>query len=245
EEDGENEKKKIWYYSSKAQLEELVECLDKEYWETDLHATLEDMKQEMQAHMDITEDLTNKARGNNKAYLTAVSEVSMERLKIRRKVQEAKKRAAETKKETEGGSVNTAGDNAELSAQQNKAEDAEPTEYTSSQAATVQPPSEERCVSDKPASASQDAAASKIDSLESSNETQIAHSWNQKSGDSPQLAKQGWTGTPESSFGLKTSCHFAPHTLLPGSTSLVICLAAVCTISLTMLCACTCILHAF
>ncbi|MEQ2210906.1 hypothetical protein XENOCAPTIV_021704, partial [Xenoophorus captivus] len=59
--------------------------------------------------------------------------VSMERLKIRRKVQEAKKRAAETKKETEGGSVNTAGDNAELSAQQNKAEDAEPTEYTSSQ----------------------------------------------------------------------------------------------------------------
>lgn len=73
EEDGEHEKKKIWYYTTKAQLEELTECLDKEYWETDLHATLEEMKEEVQAHMDLTEDLTNKARGNNKAYLTAVN----------------------------------------------------------------------------------------------------------------------------------------------------------------------------
>lgn len=37
----------------------------------DLHATLEEMKEEIQTHMDITEDLTNKARGTNKAYLTA------------------------------------------------------------------------------------------------------------------------------------------------------------------------------
>lgn len=73
EEDGEHEKKQIWYYSTKAQLEELMEGLDKEYWEMDLYATLEEMKEEVQAHMDITEDLTNKARGNNKAYLTAVN----------------------------------------------------------------------------------------------------------------------------------------------------------------------------
>lgn len=50
-----------------------MECLDKEYWEMDLYATLEEMKVEVQAHMDITEDLTNKARGNSKAYLTAVN----------------------------------------------------------------------------------------------------------------------------------------------------------------------------
>lgn len=50
-----------------------MECLDKEYWEMDLHATLEEMKEEVQAHMDITEDLTNKARGNNKAYLSAAN----------------------------------------------------------------------------------------------------------------------------------------------------------------------------
>ncbi|KAA8585648.1 hypothetical protein FQN60_004342 [Etheostoma spectabile] len=73
EEDGEHEKKKIWYYSTKAQLSELMECLDAQYWEMDLHATLEEMKEEVEAHMDITEDLTNKARGNNKAYLTAVN----------------------------------------------------------------------------------------------------------------------------------------------------------------------------
>ncbi len=73
EEDGEHENKKIWYYSTKAQLEELMGCLDKEYWEMDLHATLEEMKEEVQAHMDITEDLTSKARGNSKAYLTAVN----------------------------------------------------------------------------------------------------------------------------------------------------------------------------
>lgn len=47
--------------------------LDKEYWEMDLHATLEEMREEVQAHMDITEDLTNKARGSSKAYLTAVN----------------------------------------------------------------------------------------------------------------------------------------------------------------------------
>lgn len=50
-----------------------MEGLDKEYWEMDLCATLEEMKEEVQAHMAITDDLTNKARGNNKAYLTAVN----------------------------------------------------------------------------------------------------------------------------------------------------------------------------
>ena len=73
EEDGEQEDKAIWYYSTKAQLEDLMECLDKQYWETDLYATLEEMREEVRGHMDITEDLTNKARGNNKAYLTAVN----------------------------------------------------------------------------------------------------------------------------------------------------------------------------
>lgn len=50
-----------------------MHCLDKEYWEMDLYATLEEMKEEVQAHMAITEDLTHKSRGNNKAYLTAAN----------------------------------------------------------------------------------------------------------------------------------------------------------------------------
>uniref|UniRef100_A0A4W5QF42 Bromodomain PHD finger transcription factor n=1 Tax=Hucho hucho TaxID=62062 RepID=A0A4W5QF42_9TELE len=73
EEDGEHEKKNIWYYSTKVQLGELIECLDKEYWENDLCAVLDEMREEVHTHMDITEDLTNKARGNNKAFLTAAN----------------------------------------------------------------------------------------------------------------------------------------------------------------------------
>lgn len=69
--DGEQDKRQIWYYSTKAQLQELMERLDQQYWETDLHATLEEIKEEVQAHMAITEDLTNKARGNNRSYLSA------------------------------------------------------------------------------------------------------------------------------------------------------------------------------
>ena len=34
---------------------------------------LEEVKEEAHAHMDVTEELTGKARGNNKAYLTAAN----------------------------------------------------------------------------------------------------------------------------------------------------------------------------
>uniref|UniRef100_A0A3Q2ZLU2 Bromodomain PHD finger transcription factor n=1 Tax=Hippocampus comes TaxID=109280 RepID=A0A3Q2ZLU2_HIPCM len=69
EEDGEQEHKTIWYYSTKVQLGELIECLDKDYWEADLYAALEEIRDEVHTHMDITEDLTNKARGNNRCFL--------------------------------------------------------------------------------------------------------------------------------------------------------------------------------
>ncbi|XP_067334267.1 nucleosome-remodeling factor subunit BPTF-like isoform X4 [Channa argus] len=136
EEDGEHEKKKIWYYSTKAQLEELMECLDKVYWEMDLHATLVEMMEEVQAHMDITEDLTNKARGNNKGYLTAVNELVMEHLKVRREAREAKRRAEEAKQQAEKGSGKTAGDTAQESTSQpdsSERKDAESNEGTGSQ----------------------------------------------------------------------------------------------------------------
>ncbi|XP_013922486.1 PREDICTED: nucleosome-remodeling factor subunit BPTF [Thamnophis sirtalis] len=76
EEDSECEKhKRIWYYSTKAQLAELSECLDKDYWEADICKTLEEMHEEIHRHMDITEDLTNKARGSNKSFLSAANEI--------------------------------------------------------------------------------------------------------------------------------------------------------------------------
>lgn len=55
------------------QLAELIDFLDKEYWEADLYAVLEEIRDEVHVHMDITEDLTNKARGGNKCFLTAAN----------------------------------------------------------------------------------------------------------------------------------------------------------------------------
>lgn len=55
------------------QLAEVIDCLDKEYWEADLYSALEEIRDEVHAHMDISEDLTNKARGNNKSFLTAAN----------------------------------------------------------------------------------------------------------------------------------------------------------------------------
>lgn len=74
EEDTENEnEKKVWYYSTKVQLAELIDCLDKDYWEAELCKILEETREEMHQHMDITEDLTNKARGSNKSFLAAAN----------------------------------------------------------------------------------------------------------------------------------------------------------------------------
>ncbi|XP_061888710.1 nucleosome-remodeling factor subunit BPTF-like [Entelurus aequoreus] len=97
EEDGEQEDKAIWYYSTKVQLAELINCLDKEYWEANLYAALEEIRDEVHVHMDITEDLTNKARGNNRCFLTVANEEILERLRAKKEeeLQEIKRRAAE------------------------------------------------------------------------------------------------------------------------------------------------------
>ncbi|KFP39112.1 Nucleosome-remodeling factor subunit BPTF, partial [Chlamydotis macqueenii] len=85
EEDSESEKdKKIWYYSTKIQLAELIECLDKDYWEADLCKTLEEMREEIHRHMDVTEDLTNKARGNNKSFLSAANDEILDVIRARK-----------------------------------------------------------------------------------------------------------------------------------------------------------------
>lgn len=54
-------------------MAEVIDCLDKEYWEADLYAALDEIRDEVHTHMDITEDLTSKARGNNKCFLTAAN----------------------------------------------------------------------------------------------------------------------------------------------------------------------------
>lgn len=114
EEDGEQEDKTIWYYSTKVnsynrtfsylrrlcclvefhlqkpvlrlscshsvpqvQLAELIDCLDKEFWEADLYLAIEEIRDEVHTHMDISEDLTNKARGNNKSFLAVANGTKM------------------------------------------------------------------------------------------------------------------------------------------------------------------------
>uniref|UniRef100_A0A672LXY1 Bromodomain PHD finger transcription factor n=1 Tax=Sinocyclocheilus grahami TaxID=75366 RepID=A0A672LXY1_SINGR len=96
-EDGEDENKETWYYSTKVQLAGMLELLDKDYWENDLCSMLEEMREEIHSHMDITEELTNKARGNNKAYLTVANDVILDRLKTKQEaeLEEVKRRAAE------------------------------------------------------------------------------------------------------------------------------------------------------
>ncbi|XP_051014885.1 nucleosome-remodeling factor subunit BPTF isoform X4 [Acomys russatus] len=85
EEDTENEnEKKVWYYSTKVQLAELIDCLDKDYWEAELCKILEEIREEMHQHMDVTEDLTNKARGSNKSFLAAANEEILDSLRIKR-----------------------------------------------------------------------------------------------------------------------------------------------------------------
>ncbi|XP_075418207.1 nucleosome-remodeling factor subunit BPTF isoform X3 [Tenrec ecaudatus] len=85
EEDTENEdEKKIWYYSTKVQLAELMDCLDRDYWEAELCKILEEMREEIHRHMDITEDLTNKARGSNKSFLAAANEEILESVRVKK-----------------------------------------------------------------------------------------------------------------------------------------------------------------
>nr|XP_057905963.1 nucleosome-remodeling factor subunit BPTF isoform X2 [Doryrhamphus excisus] len=160
EEDGEHVKKKIWYYSTRAQLEELLEGLDKEYWEMDLCATLQEMKEEVDTHMAITEDLTNKARGSNKAYLATVNEVVMERLKSRREAQKAKGQADEEKLQAETSSGQTVEDLATSQLGNGEHKDTDPKEGPTPPASAIIPPADqESCISDsKCSSTSRDSA---------------------------------------------------------------------------------------
>nr|XP_028692807.1 nucleosome-remodeling factor subunit BPTF-like isoform X2 [Macaca mulatta] len=83
EEDTENENK-IWYYSTKVQLAELIDCLEKDYWEVELCKILEEMREEIHRHMDITEDLTDKVWGSNKSFLAAANEEILESIRAKK-----------------------------------------------------------------------------------------------------------------------------------------------------------------
>ncbi|CAN8030157.1 unnamed protein product [Ixodes persulcatus] len=67
----EGENNEVFYYSTSAQLEELLDVLDPEDLELDLCRTIADFREEITKHMELTEKLTNSSKGNRKTYLDA------------------------------------------------------------------------------------------------------------------------------------------------------------------------------
>lgn len=83
-ENSEAENGDVWYYTTAQQFEKLLEVLDAAEMEAPLVRELLEMKQEILRQMDVTEKLTNQAKGNRKSYL----EVENANIIKLRKVQE-------------------------------------------------------------------------------------------------------------------------------------------------------------
>ncbi|XP_045520009.1 nucleosome-remodeling factor subunit NURF301 isoform X1 [Pieris brassicae] len=65
----EAENSDVWYYTTADQFQELLNILDSKEMEAPLVHELLEMKSEILRQMDITEKLTNQAKGNRKSYL--------------------------------------------------------------------------------------------------------------------------------------------------------------------------------
>ncbi|XP_071108199.1 nucleosome-remodeling factor subunit BPTF-like [Haliotis cracherodii] len=102
--EGENE---VWYYSTKAQIDELLEAMDGRDWERDLVSTLHEMRDDISKQMTITDELTNTARGNKKSTLevetTQLTKLQSERAlkKAQEEVEKKAKEEEEKRKEEE------------------------------------------------------------------------------------------------------------------------------------------------
>lgn len=58
-----------WYYSTPAQLDELLETLDPLEYEAPLCREINEFKEEIIRQMELTEKITNQHKGNKKSYL--------------------------------------------------------------------------------------------------------------------------------------------------------------------------------
>ena len=65
---------KTWYYSSKAQVEQLLIALDSEQYESDLYKNILEIMDDINRQMEITEKLTNAVKGSRKSYLEVQNE---------------------------------------------------------------------------------------------------------------------------------------------------------------------------
>lgn len=91
----EGENNEVFYYSSLAQLDELLDVLDADDLEADLCRTIADFREEITKHMELTEKLTNSSKGNRKTYLdaenTALVKMQAERAARRAKEEEERR----------------------------------------------------------------------------------------------------------------------------------------------------------
>ncbi|GIX97254.1 nucleosome-remodeling factor subunit NURF301 [Caerostris darwini] len=89
-----------YYYTTKLQFQELMEVLEGNDLEYDLCRALEDMKEEIVRQMDITEKLTNSAKGNKKSYLD-VENATLAKIQNERAIRKAKEEEERRQREAE------------------------------------------------------------------------------------------------------------------------------------------------
>lgn len=65
----EKEDGEVWYYSTKFQLEELLDKLDENVMEKALCREITNLKDVILKHMNITETITNTSKAGRKSYL--------------------------------------------------------------------------------------------------------------------------------------------------------------------------------
>ena len=64
-----SESDEVWYYSSKPQLDELMDSLDRHLWEADLIDALEEFREVIEKQMSATETLSREKGVTKKSYL--------------------------------------------------------------------------------------------------------------------------------------------------------------------------------
>ncbi|RUS79321.1 hypothetical protein EGW08_012906 [Elysia chlorotica] len=118
-----------WYYSSKQQLEELLECLEP-VWDADLLAMINEMKDDIIKQMSFTEDLTVAAKGSRKSVLdienAQLVKIQVERSLKRKKEEEERlaKEEEEKRKKEEGEKEDKEQDGDDVENQKTEEEDA-------------------------------------------------------------------------------------------------------------------------
>ncbi|XP_052262825.1 nucleosome-remodeling factor subunit BPTF-like isoform X2 [Dreissena polymorpha] len=91
----------VWYYSTKLQVDELLEVFDKTGWERELSFVISDLYDEIIRQMEVTEQLTAEKCTANKKSAIEVENSNLERVQAERAKRKAEEEEARKKKEEE------------------------------------------------------------------------------------------------------------------------------------------------